>query len=109
MSGGCPVKTCSEDFQPNAALASWFMKRQRYNITGSHVLVLQKKVHNLIGGGLGGRILVFNKILVLIIRFSVPGTDEKSMKDLLNLLTHFCFRAVADQLAHCSPFSAAIF
>jgi hypothetical protein len=35
---GWPVKTCSGDFQSNAALARWFIKRQTYNIARSQVL-----------------------------------------------------------------------
>jgi hypothetical protein len=38
MLGGCPVRTCSGDFQPNAALARWFIRRQTYNIARSQVL-----------------------------------------------------------------------
>jgi hypothetical protein len=68
-----------------------------------------RKVHNTIGGGLDGCIPIFSKILIRMVRFTVPRTDDKSMKDLLNSFTHFRFCAIADQLAHCSPFSDVIF
>ena len=57
------------------------------------------EIQNLIGGGLDSTVPILGKILILVVRFAVPALNTESTEDLMDTVTHFGLRTIADMLS----------
>jgi len=65
-------------------------------------------VKNGVGSSLYSLKMPLSRIPMLLVGFTLPASNKKSMKDVLNLLTDFNLSTITDELVRCTMFADVI-
>jgi hypothetical protein len=90
----CITNMCSNSNPPTLFFCS---SRRKCTIIGMII-------HDPIGCCLDSIIAILSKVLIFMVRFTIPRANEKCAEDLLGAFTCFCLGTITNAFFHGSPF-----